>query len=860
MLPPSETTMVKPSFAKVASSGYVPRGTSHSPTSKSSSNPSVSVTGALPIVFGSLHEVSDDAASPVSCDSPADKDTKEDTRTASEKPGDLCPPGATTGGRLHVADDGSSKALPTDDSSTQVSSSDGSAKLPSFDNKSVASGTTFGLDEKESIRPDDSASIRAVEEEDMFSATGSGAPGSRVGSDSDARAFSDQLREIAVMGPSRGVALDQFQPAVIANTNVPFDPAAAATHQANGNDVSASQTLGVPTPDEKLVEALESPRDRVYVLKIEQDVIDFLKYSKDSQLPLPQTNAFYRMLAHRLADYYGLEHTVEHSGSGAAVVITKTGNSRMPAPLTGFSTPSTVANTPPPAVQARKIMRRGGDTKGNSGLSTASNSEVPSKATSENGGDSSNSDVGQNASGDAKSKMTREEREAKYAEARQRIFGNVDENEADAKDTGDNGNSRSSSTTGKKKTKKQRNDNDDFEPRSQMQTYFPQHAQPNYPTEGYYYPPAPNQQFGPHSSPNSPPVGYPHGFSQMDAQPQFGWMGPQYGVPAAGLGMQSYPQPGAPNFDISAQFQQAMQTFQGASPPNRLPAGPMSAPTNGYNGQYPVQPQQVGPQWQPGVYDSSFQYAQHGYVQSFPDQSRMAPMHPQHVPYPYGQLPNPSLQNGKMTKLAHPLPGSYNRPQFNPQSQTFVPGSRHPQGMHMPAPGMPPFNGYLMPNHFQAGAHHRSTPPASNGSTFGSPRNHHPIPTSHTLPNHGNHMNTAAHSPPAPSSSMPPSAASSAGSSVTANAQQQQQQQGQPHPLPQPPNPASSIAKWGTPAHLPPKPPPPSSMQPQKFIELNPGLQNFPGLPRIVAPSAFGGPNGMGTNGSVNGVGRNGSK
>ena len=41
---------------------------------------------------------------------------------------------------------------------------------------------------------------------------------------------------------------------------------------------------GVPNlpsaPDEKLIEALQSPRDRLFVVKIEQDFIDFIKDSR----------------------------------------------------------------------------------------------------------------------------------------------------------------------------------------------------------------------------------------------------------------------------------------------------------------------------------------------------------------------------------------------------------------------------------------------------------------------------------------------------------------------------------------------------------------------------------------------------
>lgn len=176
-----------------------------------------------------------------------------------------------------------------EDSNTQLSSSDGSAKPPSLDGKSVASGTTFALDEKESLRPDDSASLRAVEEEDVTSPPESNAAGSRVGSDSEARAFRAQLHEIAVMGPQpqRGVPPGRFP---VPNPNGPslYDP----NQPPNGIGRSLSQPIvnGIPQgpgpqslpaiPDEKLIEALQSPRDRLFVVKIEQDFIDFIKDSR----------------------------------------------------------------------------------------------------------------------------------------------------------------------------------------------------------------------------------------------------------------------------------------------------------------------------------------------------------------------------------------------------------------------------------------------------------------------------------------------------------------------------------------------------------------------------------------------------
>jgi hypothetical protein len=177
-----------------------------------------------------------------------------------------------------------------EDSNTQLSSSDSSAKPPSIDGKSVASGTTFALDEKESLRPDDSASLRAVEEEDVTSPPESNAAGSRVGSDSEARAFRAQLHEIAVMGPQsqRGVPPGRFPVANPIGPHTLYDP----NQPPNGIGRSLSQPIvnGLPQgpgpqslpaiPDEKLIEALQSPRDRLFVVKIEQDFIDFIKDSR----------------------------------------------------------------------------------------------------------------------------------------------------------------------------------------------------------------------------------------------------------------------------------------------------------------------------------------------------------------------------------------------------------------------------------------------------------------------------------------------------------------------------------------------------------------------------------------------------
>jgi hypothetical protein len=181
------------------------------------------------------------------------------------------------------------KISAAEDSSTQLSSSDGSGKPPSIDGKSVASATTFALDEKESLRPDDSASLRAVEEEDVTSPPESVVADSRQGSDNGAaRAFRDQLHEIAVMNPQsqRGVPPGRF-PNLPTGPHMLYDPNQSLNggrpmSQPVGNSMpSMSGVPNLPSaPDEKLIEALQSPRDRLFVVKIEQDFIDFIKDSR----------------------------------------------------------------------------------------------------------------------------------------------------------------------------------------------------------------------------------------------------------------------------------------------------------------------------------------------------------------------------------------------------------------------------------------------------------------------------------------------------------------------------------------------------------------------------------------------------
>jgi hypothetical protein len=272
----------------------------------------------------------------------------------------------------------SSEASPDDPFQRTDSGSDLGTKPPSLDGKSITSGTTFALDEKESLRPDDSASVKAAEDDDTFSGRGSIVAGSRIGSEAAARAYRAQTYELL----DRRAMVPTLEPQGI------LTPQSGSSGQQLVGEANPKPLMGTSvneegfslfykqTPDEKLLEALESPKDRIFLLRLEQDLITFVKDSKEPYIDLPPCNSFCRLLTHKLADYYHMTH--QYDSVAGSVRIFRTPFCRLPQSLTSISNPPTSGNTPPPSMPAMKIMRRGG----NGGASGS-----PSKATSESGSD-----------------------------------------------------------------------------------------------------------------------------------------------------------------------------------------------------------------------------------------------------------------------------------------------------------------------------------------------------------------------------------------------------------------------------------------------------------------------------------------
>nr|XP_045005232.1 R3H domain-containing protein 1 isoform X2 [Jaculus jaculus] len=80
---------------------------------------------------------------------------------------------------------------------------------------------------------------------------------------------------------------------------------------------------------EFLVNTLKNnPRDRMMLLKLEQEILDFIGNNESPRKKFPPMTSYHRMLLHRVAAYFGLDHNVDQSGK--SVIVNKTGNTRIP--------------------------------------------------------------------------------------------------------------------------------------------------------------------------------------------------------------------------------------------------------------------------------------------------------------------------------------------------------------------------------------------------------------------------------------------------------------------------------------------------------------------------------------------------
>ncbi len=477
---------------------------------------------------------------------------------------------------------------------------------------------------------------------------------------------------------------------------------------------------------------------------------------------------------------------------------------KRPSPLSAI--PRLPASTDPTPVSqpAVKIMRRAGlgkDGQANeSGAVTNDSSKFPSKSGSEaeDGSQQGTGVASPTDSNNAKDKasMTREEREAKYKETRERIFKGFENNDnADGDATAgilpSNEVSRTGSANEKKKTKKHRNNDDGFHARSQYNAYYPPMQYPvstfdQAGTSAAYFSPYGLQQInamGP-SGNLSPPMlqqGYNQGYHSMPSTPAYP-MAMQQSPVTSGSNMNGQINGlGVYNQQIPQQYYQPMQqTMIG----HHSPA--MSSPALSTHAQLSrPQPQMPDQPWSQNGLPYSYQLSRNQQPMYPPQMHDRPPVGIPAVPYQYGQLPyQPNAPGGK---APHPLPGSYNRQAFNPQTRAFVPSTGF-----VPLPNAA-YGGRTLSNGSQ------TQPYSQQPGTYLHPSSTPSMPFASPMPGLG--------------SFVPGHDSKSYGTRKNSSQTIDSQSPGQ-----------SSLSKWGTPANLPPKPPPldvPSMPDTQHSLPMN---------------------------------------
>ncbi|KAI5809665.1 hypothetical protein DFH27DRAFT_597613 [Peziza echinospora] len=189
-------------------------------------------------------------------------------------------------------------------------------------------------------------------------------------------------------------------------------PCTVDTKPSLPQDIQTPPNL-VDDPDPRLVDALNNVRDRPFILKLEQQVISFIGESTLDSFDTVSINSYYRMLVHKIAEFYRLTHIVSPIASDS-VRMFRGNAARIPViRLSDIANSKAPREVSPNNQQAVKIMRRRSPSDKGDGFDQFGNPKGDSQ-----GLDSSRA-------------LTREEKEAAYQLARARIFGDFKESPPD---------------------------------------------------------------------------------------------------------------------------------------------------------------------------------------------------------------------------------------------------------------------------------------------------------------------------------------------------------------------------------------------------------------------------------------------
>ncbi|KAJ3159464.1 hypothetical protein HDU86_001782 [Geranomyces michiganensis] len=190
--------------------------------------------------------------------------------------------------------------------------------------------------------------------------------------------------------------------------------------------------------DEMLLTAVQSTKDRLFVLKLDNQCENFLKDTSQTRLAFPHMNSYQRLIIHRLAVHFGLIHVADPARKG--VVLFKSPESAIPTTrLCDIPLSECVAADQAPAPSI-KIMQRHHHHHGGRG--------------------SRHSSTDSGSEGGVGGSKSIEEREAAYQAARARIFqedAESDVSSTSGQSSGSRGTSKQSKATPRSQVARPRN-------------------------------------------------------------------------------------------------------------------------------------------------------------------------------------------------------------------------------------------------------------------------------------------------------------------------------------------------------------------------------------------------------------------
>ncbi|CDO73335.1 hypothetical protein BN946_scf185008.g98 [Trametes cinnabarina] len=177
-----------------------------------------------------------------------------------------------------------------------------------------------------------------------------------------------------------------------------------------------------PEPDEQILEALRSSKDRIYVLKLGEQMEALIK-DRRVRIDLTPATSYQRLLVHRCSAYYKLAPETDPITKN--IIVYCRADSRIPSRRICELVPA--EESAQPTIQ---IMRRprGGRQHSQPGSTAGEDADTSDVDASEAGSIGSRGNASSAAS---KRFKTIEEREAAYNEARSRIFMDFEEKEKD---------------------------------------------------------------------------------------------------------------------------------------------------------------------------------------------------------------------------------------------------------------------------------------------------------------------------------------------------------------------------------------------------------------------------------------------